>query len=151
MSRYGKFRQQMTRELAEASSPTRKTTKPAKPPVPLEHDIQALFVQLVAQLGKPLDVSFAIPNAAKRSPMLMGRLKREGFRTGIPDWCLPVPRGPYNALWIEFKRPGGKPTPEQTEMLKRLEEEGGAVHIVDDAAKGLEVVREYLALKQRAV
>ena len=147
MSRYGKFRQQLTRELAAESSPTRKTTRRAKPPVPLEHDIQVLFVRLVSALGRPLDVSFAIPNAAKRSPMLMGRLKREGFRKGIPDWCLPVPRGPYNALWIEFKRPGGKPTEEQQEMLARLAEEGSATHIVDDAAKGLEIVREYLALR----
>jgi len=141
MSRFGKFRQEMTRIQ---SGRTRGTTSTAKP---LEHDIQALFVRLVASLGPPLDVSFAIPNAAKRSPMLMGRLKREGFRKGIPDWCLPVPRGPYNALWIEFKRRGQKPSPEQAEMLKRLAEEGGATHVVDDAAKGLEIVRQYLALR----
>lgn len=146
MSRYGTFRQHPTRQLAGTSSRTRKTTRPAKPPAPLEHDIQALFVELVAQLGKPLDVSFAIPNAAKRSPRLMARLRREGFRKGIPDWCLPVGRGPYNALWLEFKRPGGKPTEEQAEMLARLAEEGSATHIVDDAAKGLEIVRAYLAL-----
>lgn len=146
MSRYGTFRQHLTRQLAGTSSPTKKTIRPAKARRPLEHDIQALFVDLVAQLGKPLDVSFAIPNAAKRSPMLMGRLKREGFRKGIPDWCLPVPRGAFNALWIEFKRPGGKPTAEQAQMLTRLQEEGGAVHVVDDAAEGLEIVRAYLAL-----
>lgn len=63
----------------------------------------------------------------------------------MPDWCLPIARCGYNALWLEFKRPKQKPTPEQLEVHRSLEEWGGLVYVVTDAQAALELVLGYVA------
>lgn len=63
---------------------------------------------------------YAIPNAAKRSARAAQWMKAEGLRPGVPDVCLPVPRGGFGALYIEHKRLGAKPTPEQSRWLHHL-------------------------------
>lgn len=131
MSRYGAFRKL---NLAES-----------------EHSIQAAFVRALEMTGKPeIAVSFAIPNAAKRSFRVMAMLKAEGFRTGMPDWCLPVARGPYNALWIEFKRPKQKPTIQQQEMHRLLKEHGGLVLVETDSMTAVQSVLNYLDMKPQS-
>lgn len=39
-------------------------------------------------------------------------------------------------LFIEFKRPGEKPTPAQDQIHKQLREQGFQVNVVDDVARG---------------
>jgi len=115
-----------------------------------EHQIQAAFVKAINQIPDPcLQTAFAIPNAAKRSFTLMNSLRAEGFRTGMPDWCLPVPAGPYNCLWIEFKVPKKKPTPEQLIVHESLRKVGGLVYVLTSTEAAIEVVLSYL--RQRAV
>lgn len=110
-----------------------------------EHQIQAQFVRMVNQIpDRCLLTSFAIPNAGKRSFAVAAMLKAEGFRKGMPDWCLPVPRGPYNALWIEFKKPGEKARPEQIGLHDLLKAEGGSVWVCTSADAALEVLLTYL-------
>jgi len=128
MSRYGTFRTSLAKNL-EAS----------------EHDIQSTFIRALEATGRrEVAVGFAIPNAAKRSFRLMASLRAEGFRTGMPDWCLPVARGGYNNLWIEFKRPKQKPTPAQVLMHDLLKENGGKVVVMTDALAAVECVLDYL-------
>jgi len=152
MGRYGNFRREMTRKLGggTASSPTptpAKSSKATQSSPPLEHEIQKAFVSMVNVLPDPaVRVAFAIPNAAKRSYRLIAMLKAEGFRAGMPDWCLPVPRGQYCALWIEFKRPGEKARPEQAAMHDLLRAEGASVQLHTDANEALKAVRDYLSL-----
>jgi len=115
-----------------------------------EHQIQSQFVKALTRIPDPcLGTAFAIPNAAKRSFKLMAMLRAEGFRTGMPDWCLPVPAGSYNALWIEFKTSRGKASPEQVEMHKLLRRFGGLVHIATSSEAAVEMVLSYL--RQRPV
>ena len=81
----------------------------AKVPKPLEHDLQATCVEWLAVLEKQGKLSYiAIPNAAKRSPRLMNRLKKEGFRTGFPDLIVLIPKGLAEPVTLvaELKRPG---------------------------------------------
>ena len=135
MSRYKGFR---VVPLASAESPLS------------EHQIQAQFIKAINQIPDPvLQTGFAIPNAAKRSYALASMLKAEGFRTGMPDWCLPVPSGPYNCLWIEFKVPKKKPTPEQLAVHDQLRKVGGLVYVLTSADAAIEVVLSYL--RQRAI
>lgn len=45
-----------------------------------------------------------IPNGGSRKNAFEGyRLKRQGVRAGVSDLLLPVARGGYFGLWIEFK------------------------------------------------
>lgn len=51
-----------------------------------------------------LALMYHIPNEARRSYALGKEMKAQGLRSGVPDICLPVPRGDYGALYIEMKR-----------------------------------------------
>jgi hypothetical protein len=58
---------------------------------------------------------FAIPNGGARHKAIAGKLRAEGVRAGVPDICLPVPRGEYHGLFIELKRPKGGHVSEEQE------------------------------------
>lgn len=134
MSRYGSFRKSLSKSLAGDAS---------------EHDIQSAFVKMLAQTGRPeIEVSFAIPNAGKRSFAVAAMLKAEGFKTGMPDWCLPVARQGYNCLWIEFKRPRCKPTQEQARIHELLILHGGKVLVCTSALAAVDAVIDYLSVPQ---
>lgn len=74
-----------------------------------EHSHQCALMQWVALNGRQwpdLDLLFAVPNGGDRSMSVAAAMKAEGVKSGVPDLCLPVPRGGYPGLWIEMKRPG---------------------------------------------
>lgn len=50
-----------------------------------------------------------IPNGGTRDPVEAKHLKQQGVKNGVPDLCLPVPRGRYHGLYIEMKRRTGLP------------------------------------------
>lgn len=60
-----------------------------------------------------LAMLYHIPNERKCSVQEGARLKRMGVKRGVPDLCLPIPRGKYHGLYIEMKTETGRPTPEQ--------------------------------------
>lgn len=45
-----------------------------------------------------------IPNGGTRDAVEAKHLKQQGVKSGVPDLCLPVPRGQYHGLYIEIKR-----------------------------------------------
>jgi VRR-NUC domain len=86
-------------------------------------------------------------NGELRTPATAAKLKRMGVRAGVLDWCLPVARGHFASLWIEFKRPGGKPTEEQRHEIEQLRANGSKVEICDDWEKAAKITLEYLQLE----
>lgn len=54
-----------------------------------------------------LELMFHIPNGGSRNMLEAANLKRQGVKPGVPDICLPVPRGKFAALFIEMKRRKG--------------------------------------------
>jgi len=84
-----------------------------------EHHIQTAFVKWldVACVQRPeLALGYAIPNV--RKSMLDAVLRyREGARSGPADWCLPLPHGRLNGLYLEFKRPKGTTAATQRHWL----------------------------------
>src|SRR5262245_2454932 len=53
----------------------------------------------------PARLCFAIPNGGARDTITAGRLKAEGVKAGVPDCFLPVARGGWFGLFMEFKKP----------------------------------------------
>ena len=93
-----------------------------------------------------LALLFAVPNGGQRSPRTAARLKAEGVRAGVPDVCLPVPRGGMHGLFIELKRPGlHSVSPVQREWIETLSAYGyrAEVAVGWDAAR--ELIVEYLS------
>lgn len=118
-------------------------------PPPLEHDIQTAFihwVRLAEKMDWRLQLLFAVPNAAKRNPVVAARMKREGLRAGVPDTMLPYPSGPFIGLAIEFKRPGKTTSESQDEYIPLLVKAGWLVAICTDAEAAIRTVQDYLRM-----
>jgi len=116
--------------------------------VPSEHQEQVGLLNWF-HLQFPGILIFAIPNGEKRAITVAKRLKAEGVVRGIPDLFVPE-----WDLWIEMKRTqGGRLSPEQRDIIRKLENMGhtvivglGAAHasglILDHVKKLLYMVRE---------
>ena len=114
-----------------------------------EHDIQAAFVtwcRLNEKLLPALKLAFAVPNGGHRHVATAARLKAEGVRAGVPDWCLPVARGPYIGLWIEMKSGKNKPSDAQVEYIAMLRDARHQVFVCNDWLDAANFVKMYLAL-----
>jgi hypothetical protein len=71
-----------------------------------------------------------------------------GMKRGVPDVCLPVPRGGFHGLYVEMKRvKGGRPSPEQLWWRDKLREQGYRAEICCGWEDAVRVIREYLEMK----
>lgn len=78
----------------------------------------------VRQRYPELKLLYHIPNERKCSPQEGARLKRIGVKKGVPDLCLPSPKGRYHGLYIELKSELGRPTESQKWWQQELTEQG---------------------------
>lgn len=98
-----------------------------------EHAHQAAYFEwLQTQRIPGIDLAHAIPNGGYRGKSEAGRLKAEGVKAGVPDVQLPIARGGFIGLAIEFKHGDGNPSKEQRERINRLQKEGWCVTICWD-------------------
>lgn len=113
-----------------------------------EHEEQVALMRLVEMhKGRwpELGMLYAVPNGGNRNIVTARRLKAEGVKPGVPDLCLPVPRGGYHGLYIELKRQKrGKIQPEQVAWLQALNEQGYRAEICLGAAEAWEVIADYM-------
>lgn len=112
--------------------------------IPLEAEEQAsLFDWTLRMCGKhpELTMLYHIPNGGSRHKAEAANLKKQGVKSGVPDLCLPVPRGRYHGLYIEMKRiKGSKTSVEQHEWLRKLCKNGYCAVVCkgwEDAARVL--------------
>jgi len=93
----------------------------------VEHNEQAAlfrWAEMMKRKHPELELMYAVPNAARRSPRQGAWMKAEGMKAGVPDVHLPVANGSYIGLWIEMKAGKNKPTPEQRKRMADLEHVG---------------------------
>jgi hypothetical protein len=137
----------------QPEKPSRKgqKQKPHRTTRDLEHREQVqLFAwaeQAVATIPQ-LALLYAIPNWFGTQTVIQGaRAKAEGRKPGVPDICLPIPRGGFAALYIEMKRPGGSTTPAQADWQYALRINGNKVelHTTHEGARA--AILEYIALR----
>lgn len=91
-----------------------------------------------------LKLLFHVPNGGKRNVMEAARFKAMGVKTGVPDLCLPVPRGGYAGMYIEMKYGNNMPTDKQKEWIKDLKEQGYKVTVCWTGKEATELLEEYL-------
>ena len=110
-----------------------------------EHDIQAMFFE-EALYKYPNETRWmhAIPNGGARNVVVASKMKQEGTKRGIWDVCLPLPRGGYHGLYIEFKFGKGRLTPEQKEFGAYLQDQGYKTGIAYDVDGAMEILENYL-------
>ena len=103
-----------------------------------EHSHQAGFLQWF-RAKYPGILIFAIPNGGKRDIVTAKKLQMEGVVPGVPDLFVPELR-----LWIEMKKPGGRLSEAQKDMIEYLEGIGHTVIIGYGARDASEKVLEFL-------
>lgn len=87
---------------------------------------------------------FHIPNGGKRSKVEAARFKAAGVKAGVPDICLPVPRGGYHGLYIELKASCNRATARQNEWLDYLCGAGYRTQICHGFEETVECIKKYL-------
>ena len=69
-----------------------------------------------------------------------------GLVKGNPDLTLAIPRGVFGALYIEMKKPGEKPRPDQVKQMERLKNAGNSVEWTDNIEDAKNLILKYLTL-----
>ncbi len=117
-------------------------------PVPSESAEQTRLFQWARmhQVEWPeLRLLYHIPNGGSRHRLEAIHLKQQGVRAGVPDLCLPVPRGGCHSLYIEMKRvKGGSVSQEQLGWLDALKAEGNMAVVCHGWVMASEVILRYL-------
>lgn len=118
---------------------------------PSEFKIQKAVVEtclIIAQGKHPeLFLLHASLNGARVSPGQAKKLKQLGMKSGVPDLCLPVPRGGYAGLYIEMKRLKGKARDEQKYFIRQLRKNGYYACVCDSHSSAIDTIMAYIACR----
>lgn len=89
---------------------------------------------------------YSIPNDIRTTPRRAAIAKAMGMKAGVPDLCLPAPRGPWHGLYIEMKHGKNKPSPDQKDFLRYLSSVGYATRVCYSAQAASDEILAYLKL-----
>lgn len=89
-----------------------------------------------------------IPNGGTRDAIEGKHLKQQGVKSGVPDLCLPAPRGDYHGLYIEMKNEEGKPSQDQKWWGEHLRKQGYFWEVCNGWEAAISVLERYLNLKR---
>lgn len=113
-----------------------------------EHEHGVMLMSVIVRHGNPLlKRIYHIPNGGQRHIRVAQKLKAEGVRAGVLDYCLPVPVGGYHGLYLELKRVNEKPTSEQYQEIRMLEESGYFVKWAQGYLEAIRAISDYIAMK----
>lgn len=114
-----------------------------------EHHIQTRFMVMCVdhEFEYPdLRFIFAVPNGGMRQRQTAIILKDEGVKRGVPDVCLPIPRGGFHGWWCEFKYSRNKPSEVQEDFIAFLRLQGFYVLVSWSASEAIKDLIAYLDL-----
>ena len=100
--------------------------------------------------GLPKFALFAVPNGQilrgddKARAIQMTSMKLEGFRNGVPDLMLAVPKGYYNGLFIELKTRTGIVSAEQKAFIEYLNLACYKAEVCRSTELAIEAIQTYL-------
>ena len=116
-----------------------------QPRVALECALHIAVVDMLRRLGNPAWHWTHIASGGYRTPATAALMHRLGVVPGWPDLILLSPTGiPH---FLELKRRGAKPTPEQAEFAAWCRESGVAFEMQDTFDGALDVLKRWGALR----
>ena len=134
---------------------TMKVFKPGSPrakPVDREGLEQAaLMAELRLRMPEVADLIYHVPNGGHRVKSVAAKLKAQGVKAGIPDLVLPMARGGFFGLYIEFKATAphdAAVSPAQDAYLQALTDQGYLAIVCRGHFDAIEAIRAYLLQPQ---
>ena len=130
--------------------PIARTPRPLRrPKVDWEGMEQAtLFSILAVKHPEAARLAFHVPNGGHRHIKVAAEMKRQGVKAGVSDIVLPMARGGWFGLFVEFKAAppnDARVSPEQSAFLVRMEREGYYATVCRGVDDALRVIEQYLA------
>lgn len=118
---------------------------------PLEHTEAIRLMDVVGihlNLCAPLALLYHIPNGGWRKKGVAKKLKAEGVKPGVPDYCLPVARQGFHGLYIELKRINdGAASDDQLAWVDELRAQGYRAEVCKGWAEAWAVLCNYLGIR----
>jgi hypothetical protein len=113
-----------------------------------EYDIQrTIFEWASVQLKVYPDLEFmyATASGVRMAVGLLMKCKRAGIvKKGLPDMVLPAPRNKFHGLYIELKKDGGKPTPDQIRYIDYLKKNNYYATVCVGLDESIKLIKDYL-------
>jgi hypothetical protein len=114
----------------------------------------ALMAELRARMPEVADLIFHVPNGGHRVKAVAAKLKAQGVKAGIPDLVLPMARGGFFGLYIEFKATPPNDaaiSSSQHERISKLNAQGYLAVVCRGHFDTIEQIRAYLRLAPTVV
>ena len=89
----------------------------------------------------------AIPNGGARHPVVAGKLKAEGVKSGIADIFLPIPMKGKHGMYIEMKYGKNKMSDNQTDFMVFAIDQDYHFYAAWNAAVALAEIERYLEIQ----
>ena len=96
-----------------------------------------------------LALLFHIKNETAEGAQQVAVDRASGVKKGVPDLCLPVPRGDYYGLYIEMKTQRGKTSDAQDWWGDKLTEQGYFWEVCHGWESAIRVLEWYLNLNAK--
>lgn len=114
----------------------------------------ALMAELWARMPVVADLIYHVPNGGHRVKAVAAKLKAQGVKAGIPDLKLPMARGGFFGLYIEFKATPPNDAAisgSQHERIRKLNDQGYLAVVCRGHFDAMEQIRAYLRLAPTVV
>ncbi|MEX6663711.1 VRR-NUC domain-containing protein [Pseudomonas sp. W2-17] len=111
----------------------------------------ALIKELELRLPAVAALIYHVPNGGHRHKLVAIKLKGQGVKAGVPDLVLPMARGGYFGLYLEFKATAPNDaavSASQHAWIRRLNDQGYLAMVCRGHFDAMEQIRAYLKLPQ---
>ncbi|SEJ31870.1 VRR-NUC domain-containing protein [Azotobacter beijerinckii] len=114
----------------------------------------ALFNWLRVRHPEAWELAYHIPNGGHRVKAVAAKLKAQGVKAGVSDIKLPMARGGYFGLYIEFKATpphDASVSESQRTFLQKVEREGYLAMVCRGLDEAVQAIDAYLAWPKTVV
>jgi hypothetical protein len=114
----------------------------------------ALMAELRTRMPEVADLIYHVPNGGHRVKAVAAKLKAQGVKAGIPDLVLPMARGGFFGLYIEFKATPPNDaaiSSSQHERIRKLNAQGYLAVVCRGHFDTIEQIRAYLRMAPTVV
>ena len=114
----------------------------------------ALIKELELRLPAVAALIYHVPNGGHRHNLVAIKLKGQGVKAGVPDLVLPMARGGYFGLYLEFKATAPNDaavSASQQAWIRRLNDQGYLAIVCRGHFDAMEQIRAYLRLAPTVV